>query len=89
MCGDPNKEKILPQLQGMQQHGVSKTMIGKMAEQGVTTQELNEEYRKYGRKGLEVCLAVNVCGKPRVTKSKKILDKIEAYLKSRITPPVQ
>ena len=42
-----------------------------MAENGVSMQELEREYKEHGRKGVEVCLGVQLDGKPRVTKNKK------------------
>jgi len=75
------RNRYRPQLMVMKNHGVSEGMIGKMAAQGVTIEELTQEYAKHGRRGLEVCLGVQLGGKPRVTKCKKVLDKIESFLK--------
>lgn len=74
------KKDIIPTLQGLLQYGVSKTMISKMAQTGVTLKELREEYTKHGRKGLEVCLGVQINGKPRVTTRKNIVDNVEKFL---------
>lgn len=75
------KANNLPPLKVLLQHGVSKVMVGKMATGGVTLEELHREYDANGRKGLEVCLGVQLDGKPRVTTSSKIITTIEEYLK--------
>lgn len=77
------KTANMPNLDPLADHGVSKLMRGRMAENGVTLEQLAEEYKLHQRKGLEVCLGVQLNGKPRVTTSKKIIDKIEAYFKNR------
>ncbi|XP_034232802.1 uncharacterized protein LOC117640412 [Thrips palmi] len=71
-----------PALLAMQTFGVSKIMIGKMAATGVTVEELQSEYQTHGRVGLEVCLGVQLAGKPRVTTNKSIIDCVEKYLQS-------
>lgn len=70
-----------PELLVLESTGVSKFMIKRMASMNVTLEELRTEYAKGQRRALEVCLAVSVNGKPRVTAKKYILDKVEAYLK--------
>ena len=81
------KRELKPQLMAMKPHGVSESMIGKMAAQGVTPDELVSEYQAHGQKGLEVCLGVQLNGKPRVTKSKKVVNQIEQYLKTQAEVP--
>lgn len=63
---------------------VSASMQRKMASAGVTIAELLQEYNLNGRAGLEVCLAVRVNGKPRVTNRKNIIDKVEEFLKTKV-----
>lgn len=55
---------------------VSAGMIYRMAEHGITIEELKNEYSIHQRQGIEVCLGVQVNGKPRVTKTKKIVDSV-------------
>ena len=66
----------------MKEYGVSTSMIGKMAAEGVTVQELRTEYRLHGRSGLEVTLGVQLAGTPRVTRSKKVIDQAERFVKT-------
>jgi len=40
-------------------------MLGKMASQGLTIEELKEEYDLHGAKGIEVCLKVQVMTRPQ------------------------
>jgi hypothetical protein len=76
------KKDNIPALAPLRDHGVSQHMVGKMAESGVTVEELKKEYDAHGRRGLEVCLGVQLNGKPRVTTSAKIVDAVEAYFKN-------
>lgn len=75
-------KRIVPTLQGMLKFGVSKNMIEKMAERGVTLKELREEFAKYGPRGVEVCLSVQLDRKPRVTSRKNIIDNVVDFLRS-------
>ena len=70
-----------PALMVLKSTGVSKFMIERMAAMNVTLEELRREYEKGQRRGLEVCLAVSVNGRARVTTQRPIVDKVEAYLK--------
>jgi len=68
VCIQQETQRKPPEVDGDAAHGVSKGMIGKMANEEVTVAELCGEYWKHGRKGLEVYLGVQLSGKPMVTK---------------------
>ena len=74
------KKDNAPALQPLVEHGVSKAMVNKMAENGITIGELQNEYQLHGKKGVEVCLGVQLNGKPRVTRRAKIIDLVESFL---------
>ena len=76
------KKANLPTLTPFIKHGLSSYMVEKMAENGVSMQELEREYKEHGRKGVEVCLGVQLDGKPRVTKNKKYIDIIVAFFEN-------
>lgn len=76
------KKLLSPSLQIMKSHKVSAALCGRMAEAGITMEELQTAYSQNKRIGLEVCLQVQSAdGKPRVQIKKKDLDKIEEYFK--------
>jgi len=76
------KANNLAPLKVLKDYDISNVIIGRMASSCVTLQELHDVYAEHGRKGLAVCLGVQLDGKPRVTTTKKIIDKIEIYVTS-------
>ena len=77
------KKENTPALLVLLNSGVSKNQIGKMAESGITIEELKAEYSNQGKRGLEVCLGVQVNGKPRVKINKGLLGKIIKCLEAQ------
>jgi hypothetical protein len=75
-----NRKSNAPELKVLQEYGISKIITGRMACSGVSMEELKREYALHGREGLNVCLGVQLNGKPRVTTSKKIVDCVEKAL---------
>lgn len=65
----------LPQLDALK-GSVSATMLSKMARVGITIEDLKREWTLHQREGVAVCLSITIGGKPRVTKCKKIIDKV-------------
>ena len=83
-AANEKKKEYRPALLGMKNYGISDDMIGRMAAEGVTIAALVREYSAHGRQGLNVYLGVQLCGKVRVTKSKRVLDHVESFVKNEI-----
>ncbi|XP_074096708.1 uncharacterized protein LOC141525906 [Cotesia typhae] len=69
--------------------GISITMINKIAEAGISKEQILESSRKNGSQGISILLGQDVGGKPRVTKSsamiKKLCTKISEIIKNNDT----
>ena len=55
----------------------SNGMLNKMAHSGIHLNLLKESYEQNGQEAILLLFTENVLGKPRVTKNKKILDKLK------------
>lgn len=56
--------------------GLSVHMIKKMAMTGITFDTVSKCFKSSGPKGIRILLAQDVGGKPRITKSQKIIDSL-------------
>lgn len=63
---------------------VKKGMLSKMARHGITLNDLKSEFQLHGKKGIEVCLGVQVNGKPRVTTNKRIVQSVCEFVEKML-----
>lgn len=59
-------------------------MQNRMAEAGVTMQELRSVMLDKGTVGFGPCLGVQIDGKPRVTSNKNIVNKIASFVRNQL-----
>ena len=67
---------------------VSKGMRKKIAEAGISMKHLKEAFSKGGNKGVELLLGEDVGGRPRVTKTKKIITSVILEIKQSLGLPI-
>ena len=67
--------------------GVSKLILGRLAPHGITMETLQRTYKENGERGISMLMTADVDGKPRVTKSKSIIQKVIFAVKKALIPP--